>query len=99
MSLIANILTVAKSGVPRTHLMYQANLSYRMLSTYVNYLVEIGLIETVKSEGNYNHSVFKTTKKGQRYLETYSSLLELATGLNVFLPFSKSPPELLPGEE
>lgn len=88
MSLIANILTVAKDGVPRTHLMYKANLSHRMLSVYVTFLLERGFIEEKKNGDYIRPTVYVTTQLGLKYLEIYNSLLELADGLSVFMPFS-----------
>lgn len=88
MSLIANILTVAKDGVPRTHLMYKANLSHRMLSVYVTFLLERGFIEEKKNGDYIRPTVYVTTELGLKYLKIYNSLLELADGLSVFMPFS-----------
>src|SRR5579863_1881780 len=90
MSLIANILEVASQPVGRTHLMYKANLSHRMLTSYLVFLLEQGLIAEKKTQ-NGKVTFFQTSESGRKYLETYKSLLELARGLSGFTPFPIRP--------
>jgi predicted transcriptional regulator len=52
MALIADILIVVEKGIARTHLMYKANLSHRMLSVYVPFLLQHGLLEEAPSESS-----------------------------------------------
>jgi predicted transcriptional regulator len=87
MALIANILRVAEKGVVLTHLMYKANLSHRMLSVYVPFLLQQGLLEEAPSESSRS-SIYTTTKLGTECLKAYNSLLDLAGGLKRFTPFA-----------
>lgn len=84
MSLIANILRVSGKTITRTHLMYRANLSHRMLNIYVAYLINQGLLEEVPHLNKGRLTYYRTTKRGQEYVDTYDSLLELAGGLGRF---------------
>jgi predicted transcriptional regulator len=77
LSLIANLLAVASEGVTRTQLIYKANLSHRMLKDYISFLIDRGLIELYESE-NGKRVLYRTSQLGRKYLEAYSSLIELA---------------------
>jgi predicted transcriptional regulator len=73
MEIVANLLTIAKTGALKTHLMYRANLSYLMVTEYLNFLRRSDLIkETIDPEGTTK--LFRTTDKGLKYLEVYDSL-------------------------
>ncbi len=79
MEIVANLLSIAKTGTLKTHLMYKANLSYVMITEYLDYLQESGLIiEIVRQDGT---KLFQTSQKGQKYLEVYNLLQEIA-GMN-----------------
>lgn len=86
MSLTANILIVANDGIGRTHLMYKANLSHRMLNSYLSYLTNLGLIKAITQE-NDCRTYYHTTETGKKYLEIYNSLLELSPGMAKFSLF------------
>lgn len=90
MSLIANILTITNNDqVSKTHLMYRANLSHRMLVTYTRYLVEAGFLVERTPKGSGRMTEYFTSEKGKRYLVVYNSLAELAIDLKRFdSPFS-----------
>ncbi len=75
--IVANMLSIAKSGALKTHLMYKANLSYLMVTEYLDYLSRYGLIKEVQSDGA---KLFQTTSRGIEYLVTYDSLRRV-TGL------------------
>jgi len=77
MEIVSNILNIAKNGALKTHLMYRANLSYMVVSHYLNYLMSSGLIEeTFDNDGPTK--IYRTTAKGFRYLEVYDSLQSIA---------------------
>ncbi len=76
--IVANMLSIARSGALKTRLMYKANLSYLMVTEYLDYLSNAGLIKEIEVEGA---KVYQTTKKGIEYLQTYDSLRRVA-GLN-----------------
>jgi predicted transcriptional regulator len=81
MEIVANLLSIAKSGALKTHLMYRANLSYLMVTEYLDFLSRSGLIrETLDSEGTSR--LYQTTEKGLKYLDVYESL-QAIIGLDV----------------
>lgn len=81
MEIVANLLSIAKNGALKTHLMYRANLSYLMVTEYLDFLSRSGLIrETLDSEGT--NRLYQTTGKGLKYLDVYESL-QAIIGLDV----------------
>ena len=73
MEIVANLLTIAKNGALKTHLMYRANLSYLMVTEYLDFLCRSDLIcENVDEEGT--SKIYRTTAKGLKYLEVYETL-------------------------
>jgi predicted transcriptional regulator len=72
MEIIAVLLTIAKQGTLKTHLMYGANLSYLMVTEYLNILLDADLIREQIADDKTKQ--FKTTEKGFRCLELYDSL-------------------------
>jgi len=72
--IMAEILGVAREGTLKTQIMYQANLSFAQLNEYLSLLLELNLLETVVANGK---TIYKTTEKGLRYLESYREIREL----------------------
>lgn len=66
LDIIADILNVASRDAKKTKIMYQANLSYKVLQRYLNEIIEASLI---KFENN--NQCYKLTYKGQEYLDAY----------------------------
>jgi predicted transcriptional regulator len=86
LGIVANILTIAKTGALKTHLMYKANLSYTMLRDYLKFLRDNELLE----ESHYPEqkvTLYKTTEKGTKFLESYLELRDLAAPLADKKPF------------
>lgn len=71
--IMGEILDVAndKSGVGKTKLMYKAFLSYSQLKEYLPVLTERGLLSF-----DADSQTFRTTKKGLKFLDTYSRIGE-----------------------
>jgi len=66
---MAEVLAVTNNGALKTQIMYKANLSFSQLNGYLSLLLEVGLLKTVKKgEKKY----YKTTRKGTKYLESYT---------------------------
>jgi len=62
---ILSILEVAGArGSKKTHIMYGANLSYKLLKRYLDEVLDAGLIYKYKS-------FYVITKKGKLFLQTY----------------------------
>ena len=71
--ILANLLTAARGGSLKTHLMYRANLSFVLATQYLSLLCESGLIAAVLDE-EMESKHYQTTQKGLRFLEIYESL-------------------------
>lgn len=71
MQIIADILMVirngVKSGARKTRIMYQANLSYRLLNEYLDYTMETNLISVSPED----KSQYVITSRGYEFLEKY----------------------------
>lgn len=67
LEIIADILSVLKGGARKTRIMYQANLSYSLLTRYLNFTLKSGLI-SVSSESEEHYVV---TAKGIEFLQRY----------------------------
>ncbi|MHB1908918.1 MAG: winged helix-turn-helix domain-containing protein [Nitrososphaerales archaeon] len=93
LGIVANILTIAKTGALKTHLMYKANLSYTMLRDYLKFLRDNDLL----SESHYPEdkvTLYRTTEKGNRFLESYLALRDLAAPIIDKRPFAQSNPSI-----
>lgn len=75
--IISNILDIARNGALKTHLMYRANLSYMVVSQYLNFLSKSGLIEERLVDDGPT-KLYRTSSKGFRYLEVYNNLQAIA---------------------
>jgi len=54
--------------------MYGASLSFVQLNEYLSFVLDVNLLKTVK---NPNRTLYKTTKKGLLYLQSYMEIEEL----------------------
>jgi predicted transcriptional regulator len=63
--IVAAILTIAKTEALKTHIMYQANLSFKLTEAYLNKVLQVGLIR-ILDDGRY-----KITQKGGTFLEKF----------------------------
>jgi predicted transcriptional regulator len=72
--IISEILTIAKGGCLKTQIMYRANLSFAQLNEYLSFLIKMDLLK-VKTENRRN--TYRTTAKGEKYLEKYRDLANL----------------------
>jgi predicted transcriptional regulator len=74
MFIMAEILQVAKDGALKTQMMYRANLSFAQLKEYLRLLLDLKLLEMGENNGK---TVYKTTSKGVRYLQSYKEIQDL----------------------
>jgi len=67
--IIAELLSHARGGKIKTHLMYKAKLSYSQINEYLNLLLTKGFLEnmTIKRKRRIV-TVYRTTKKGMVFL-------------------------------
>lgn len=69
---IADILRLGEAG--KTEIMYSANMSYRQLQKYLDFMVASGFLEKIVVP---NPGIkYKATKKGQRLLHSIEPILE-----------------------
>jgi len=68
LDIIADILRVVSQTAKKTQIMYQANLSYRVLQRYLTHITEASLID-FENEAN----CYVLTSKGQEFLEAYET--------------------------
>ena len=66
LEIIADILLVASQNAKKTQIMYQANLSYKVLKKYLSDMMASSLISFKTSE-----KLYAITEKGQAFLEAY----------------------------
>jgi predicted transcriptional regulator len=72
--ILAEILTIAKEGSLKTQIMYRANLSFAQLNECLSFLIKIDLLKLQKENGR---KVYRTTTKGDEYLEKYKDVTNL----------------------
>jgi len=70
----AEILGFTVQPKGKTRIMYYANLSYKRLQIYLNGLINLGLLKKIEENPR---TKFKTTERGERFLEVYIDLREL----------------------
>jgi predicted transcriptional regulator len=66
LDIIADILQVVSQNAKKTQIMYQANLSYKVLQRYLRNITAASLID-FEHEGQH----YVLTSKGQEFLEAY----------------------------
>jgi len=67
LQIIADILAVVRGGARKTHIMYQANLSFTLLKRYLGEVLEAGLAWCDKE----NH--YQITQRGRDFLERFTN--------------------------
>ena len=66
LDIIADILQVVSQNAKKTQIMYQANLSYKVLQRYLSSVTAASLVDFENEEQCY-----VLTPKGQEFLEAY----------------------------
>ena len=65
LQIIADVLSVVKEGAKKTRIMYQANLSYKLLTRYLDDVLESGLVRCE------NGDCYELTQKGREFLARF----------------------------
>lgn len=80
-TIITDILTLAKKGILKTHIMYGANLSFDQMKEYLGFLKEQNLLEeySENDEDDGSNRMYRTTPKGLEYLKKYALLKDIAS--------------------
>ena len=73
--ILAEILKSLTEGeLPRTHIVYSANLNFKRLPAYLASLEKIGLIEKVRSDNGFKYRI---TEKGNAFLRRYQDMVSM----------------------
>lgn len=75
--IMAEVLEIARNGCLKTQIMYRANLSFAQLNDYLGFLLEVRLLKESNENGK---TVFRTTRKGFRFLQNYYKIRDLLRG-------------------
>jgi len=67
------LLAVRKGKVKRTHVMYKANLSPKMLDQYLKDMISREFVDENKIGSG---KVYSLTEKGYKYLQEYSVIVD-----------------------
>jgi|GEM_PF-391873 len=70
LEIIADVLGVVSGGARKTQIMYQANLSYKLLVHYLKDVIDMGLVKM--KDGN----TYELTEKGFDFLEEFKGYYE-----------------------
>ncbi len=70
LEIVRDMLSIASVKTRKTRIMYQANLSYRIMEKYLNSLLENGLIECDEE------AYYSITSRGKQFLQMYADYLE-----------------------
>ena len=83
MEMVCDILGVVSEGPTKpTHILYRANMSWRVLSSYLDFLLKRGLIE--KEDQGGKRCIYTLTVKGRSILQLYDGLrLSLKGTVNI----------------
>jgi predicted transcriptional regulator len=65
LQIIAEILSIVSRGAKKTQIMYQANLSYKLLCRYLGEVLNAGLV------GFDDEDCYVLTSKGKEFLDRY----------------------------
>jgi predicted transcriptional regulator len=74
LQIIAEILSSCIRPQKKTHIMYEANLSFQQLKSYLNKVQEKGLLELRHSEGRY-----VITGKGLQFLQKWLDMRQMVS--------------------
>ena len=74
LTIMAQILNIAREETLKTQIMYRANLSFAQLNQYLSDLQEIGLLKNNTEDGR---TTYRTTSRGIKYLERFSEIEDL----------------------
>jgi len=74
--IVADILSVAREGARKTHIIYRGNLSFKLANIYLDVVVRAGLIRFDSDNGHY-----LLTEKGKRFLGKFHKYSKYAKNL------------------
>jgi predicted transcriptional regulator len=92
LSIIAEILEIAKDGTLKTQIMYKANLSFAQLNDYIKFMLKTDLLKHFRSNGK---DVYGATEKGVDFLKRHFELTDLLKDNEKSKNGVKTPPQSL----
>ncbi len=67
--IISDIIKLSRNGAKKTEILYQGNMSYNQLQSYLVFLVDKNILEIKNEEnGNGNSKIYYCTDKGYNLL-------------------------------
>jgi predicted transcriptional regulator len=72
--IMAEIISLAKKGISKTHIMFKANLSFSQLNQYLESLSDAALLEKIAIGGKV---VYKATPKGLDFYQSEQQIIAL----------------------
>jgi predicted transcriptional regulator len=80
MEMVCDVLKVVSAGPTKpTHILYKANMSWKVLSSYLDFLTSSGMLDKEDQEGG-KRSTYRLTVKGRKVLRLYEGLKESLNG-------------------
>ena len=70
--IVSEILTLAKNGTRKTRILYQTNLSYTQLQSYLSFLLKANVLEIENLDAI---KIYKTTPKGLEIMENITKVI------------------------
>ena len=70
--IMMEIISIAKSGSTKTHIMFKANLSFSQLNEYIDFLTNHGLLQKTRME---EKSVYVPTSKGLDFFDKQQDVI------------------------
>lgn len=79
LQIIADILLIARGRARKTRIMYQANLSYRLLCRYLDEVLDAGLVKSADDD------CYVLTTKGKEFLSRHQDYAKRCESLEEHL--------------
>ncbi len=76
LEIVSTILTKARNGALKTHLLYGANLNHPLLEGYLAILLETRLV-AIEPDSDSQSSRYRTTVRGVEFLQHYKMIIEI----------------------
>ena len=76
LQIIAEILEIVREGAKKTHIMYKANLSYKLLCKYLDEVLDCGLVRVSHDDA------YLVAPKGEKFLQRFIDYKKLRARVN-----------------
>jgi len=73
--IMVEMLNITLNGARKTEIVYKANLNFRQVQKYLDFLIGKGLMELNVSRGKKKS--YRTTEKGKAFIKRYRETVEL----------------------